>query len=116
MRLFHGHTSQPWSHGNTLHTCIKENGVTFKQEPDAESYSLRFIDMDELLDVSPMRYWKAGDPSPYAPAPSTGVPGKTETHYSVIYAWGSRNSYDGAHVSGDYNWTQGGAEIIITLK
>src|SRR5690606_40662153 len=44
MRLFHGDSQQPWTHGHTLHLCIKHSGVTFKQDPEAVSYRLTFID------------------------------------------------------------------------
>ncbi|MFB2119437.1 hypothetical protein [Parapedobacter sp. 2B3] len=115
MRLFHGDSSQPWSGGNTLYFCVKQDGVTFPQDPDAVSYSLRFLGMRTIIGAPDAHSWKAGDPSPYAPHPDTGVPGHTGTEYSVVYSYGTRNSYNGAHVDA-YSNVAGGAEIIITLK
>jgi hypothetical protein len=116
MRLFHGDSQQPWTHGHTLHLCIKHSGVTFKQDPEAVSYSLTFIDAPGLIGAPTHHYWRAGQPSPYPPNPIAGVPGMTETEYSVYHVYGSRTSYDGLHVEDTYPWTEGGAEIIITLK
>lgn len=117
MDQFYGHTTEPWTAGQTLHTCILSNGVTFKQDPDAESYSLLFMDMKNVIGAPKGHSWRAGAPSPYPPNAIQG-PGKTDATYSVIYAWGSRNSYDGKHVEdiNGYLAKQGGARITITLK
>lgn len=114
MKPFHGDSSQPWSNGNTLYFCVKQDGVTFAQDADAVSYSLRFLGMRNIIGAPKAHTWKAGDPSPYAPHPDTGVPGKTNTEYSVIYSYSTRNSYDNSHVADGV--ISGGAEIIITLK
>lgn len=118
MRQYEGHSKQPWTSGNTLYLCILENGVTFKQEEDAESYSLQFEDMKVVIGAPTGHSWKAGAPSPYPPNEIVGYKGNDGENYTVIYAWGSRNSYDDKHVEDPYGFLgeAGGARVIITLK
>lgn len=118
MSEYHGHSQQPWQNGNTLHNCIKENGVTFEQEEDAESYSLLFMDMKTVIGAPTRHYWTAGAASPYPPNEFTGAVGNDGKTYTVIYAWGTRHSYDGQHVEDvdGYLAPIGGARITITLK
>ena len=117
MDQYEGHFSQPWTSGNTYYLCIKENGVTFEHDPDAESYSLQFMDMKTVIGAPTHHSWKAGAPSPYPPNEivGTGFDGK---RYMVIYAWGSRTSYDNQHAEDPYGYLAavGGARITITLK
>lgn len=118
MKQFHGHSQQPWTNGNTLHLCVLQNGVTFAQDPDAESYSLQFMDMKTVIGAPIGHSWRAGAPSPYPPHESTDAVGNDGKTYTVIYAWGSRNSYDGSHAEDVYGYLAavGGARITITLK
>lgn len=114
MQLFHGDTSQPWSDGNTLHYCIKQNGVAFDKDKDALKYELKFVDVGVVIGASTYYSWNAGAPSPFSPATITKVPGSSSTQYAVCYTQSSANSYDGSHANGAAG--PGGAQITIYLK
>ena len=120
MELFHGDTTtgpfRSWPSGSTYYSyqCHKSSGVRFKEDPEAASYFLRFFVAGKPTIGAPTtQSWKAGDPSPYAPA-SFAMPGYAGGFYAVIYSYGARVGPTDGHANG--SGRAGYAEVIITLK